>query len=71
MTLHPLMKEGDVKDFEAEVMNKIDLIVEEAKVYVKNFNTLHTDIQPGNILWDSAGNNPTLIDWGQAKKEKN
>ncbi|KDQ26621.1 hypothetical protein PLEOSDRAFT_168999 [Pleurotus ostreatus PC15] len=70
MTLYPLMQKGDVKGCEAEVMKKIDLIVEEAKVYVKKFKTLHTDIQPNNILWDKAGNNPTLIDWGQATNEE-
>lgn len=30
------------------------------------YGILHTDIQPGNILWDSAATRPTLIDWGRA-----
>lgn len=34
MTLYPLMEKGDVKGCKAEVLKKIDLIVEEAKVYV-------------------------------------
>lgn len=32
-----------------------------------NYGILHTDVQPGNILWDSAANSPTLIDWGRAR----
>ncbi|KAL4259079.1 Protein kinase domain-containing protein [Pleurotus pulmonarius] len=70
MTLYPLMQKGDLKACEAAVMKKIDLIVKEAQVYVDKFGILHTDIQPNNILWDQAGNDPTLIDWGQAKEEK-
>lgn len=31
------------------------------------YGILHTDVQPGNILWDEAATDPTLIDWGRAK----
>lgn len=34
------------------------------------FGILHTDIQPGNILWDEDATKPTLIDWGRAREEK-
>ncbi|KAF9497159.1 hypothetical protein BDN71DRAFT_641438 [Pleurotus eryngii] len=68
MTLYPFMQKGDLKSCEAEVMKKIDLIVKEARVYVDKYGILHTDIQPGNILWDKAANDPTLIDWGRAKE---
>ncbi|KAJ8703340.1 hypothetical protein PTI98_001968 [Pleurotus ostreatus] len=32
------------------------------------FQVLHTDLQPGNILWDMQATAPTLIDWGSAKE---
>ncbi|KAF4593841.1 hypothetical protein EYR40_008635 [Pleurotus pulmonarius] len=47
--------------------NKIPLIIKEAKYYVDKYKVLHTDIQPGNLLWDKAATSPTLIDWGRAK----
>ncbi|KAF4569661.1 hypothetical protein EYR40_008637 [Pleurotus pulmonarius] len=68
LTLYPFMQKGDLKSCEAAVMKKIDLIVREARVYVDTYGILHTDIQPGNILWDKAANDPTLIDWGRAKE---
>ncbi|KAJ8507797.1 hypothetical protein ONZ45_g9866 [Pleurotus djamor] len=63
------MMKGDVAGCEAEVKKTlIPLIIREAKVYVDKFQVLHTDIQPGNILWDAAGTDPTLIDWGRAEE---
>ncbi|KAJ8515193.1 hypothetical protein ONZ45_g7332 [Pleurotus djamor] len=63
------MMKGDMAGCEAEVKKTlIPLIVKEAKVYVDKFQVLHTDVQPGNILWDAAGADPTLIDWGRAEE---
>ncbi|KAG9224076.1 hypothetical protein CCMSSC00406_0010010 [Pleurotus cornucopiae] len=46
---------------------KLPLIIKEAKSYVDKYKVLHTDIQPGNLLWDMPATSPTLIDWGRAK----
>ncbi|KAJ8469058.1 hypothetical protein ONZ45_g17022 [Pleurotus djamor] len=63
------MVKGDMAGCEAEVKKTlIPLIVNEAKVYVDKFQVLHTDVQPGNVLWDAAGADPTLIDWGRAEE---
>ncbi|KAF7416129.1 hypothetical protein PC9H_002389 [Pleurotus ostreatus] len=52
---------------EALIREKLVLVVRQVRAYVDNYGILHTDVQPGNILWDSAANSPTLIDWGRAK----
>ncbi|KAJ8515202.1 hypothetical protein ONZ45_g7346 [Pleurotus djamor] len=63
------MVKGDIDGCEAEFTKTLlPLILKEAKVYVDKFQVLHTDIQPGNVLWDNAGTDPTLIDWGRAEE---
>ncbi|KAF4583800.1 hypothetical protein EYR40_002291 [Pleurotus pulmonarius] len=52
---------------EALVKQKLVLVVRQVRAFVDNYGILHTDVQPGNILWDSAANSPTLIDWGRAR----
>ncbi|KAF4584578.1 hypothetical protein EYR40_004577 [Pleurotus pulmonarius] len=60
---------GDIEGCKNEFRtNKIPLIVAQAKYYVDNFQVLHSDLQPGNILWDMQATAPTLIDWGLAKE---
>ncbi|KAJ8462978.1 hypothetical protein ONZ45_g17738 [Pleurotus djamor] len=66
--LWQLMLKGSVKECEAKLTTKLPLIVAEAKAYVVKFGVLHTDIHPGNVLWDEAASEPTLIDWGRAEK---
>ncbi|KAJ8515201.1 hypothetical protein ONZ45_g7345 [Pleurotus djamor] len=63
------MRKGDIAGCEAEVKKTLlPLILKEAKVYVDKYKVLHTDVQPGNVLWDAAGTDPTLIDWGRAEE---
>ncbi|KAF4588061.1 hypothetical protein EYR38_010024 [Pleurotus pulmonarius] len=52
---------------EALIKQKLVLVVRQVRSFVDNYGILHTDVQPGNILWDSAANSPTLIDWGRAR----
>ncbi|KAF4587993.1 hypothetical protein EYR38_009954 [Pleurotus pulmonarius] len=52
---------------ETLINQKLDLVVQEVKTYVMKYGILHTDVQPGNILWDEAATDPTLIDWGRAE----
>ncbi|KAJ8462977.1 hypothetical protein ONZ45_g17739 [Pleurotus djamor] len=66
LALYQKMGRGDVAGCEADVKAKMALVVAEAKVYVDKFGVLHTDIHPGNILWDKDATDPTLIDWGRA-----
>ncbi|KAF9495478.1 hypothetical protein BDN71DRAFT_864797 [Pleurotus eryngii] len=61
------MGETDRTRCEALLRPKLALIVQEVKAYVDRYGILHTDIQPGNILWDSTATRPTLIDWGRAR----
>ncbi|KAJ8695283.1 hypothetical protein PTI98_007889 [Pleurotus ostreatus] len=62
------LSQGNIQGCKDEFKkSKIPLIIKEAKYYVDNYKVLHTDIQPGNLLWDMAATSPTLIDWGRAK----
>ncbi|KAF7437412.1 hypothetical protein PC9H_004251 [Pleurotus ostreatus] len=67
--LLPYLLQGNVDACKTQFKNnKIPLIVAQAKYYVDTFQVLHTDLQPGNILWDMQATAPTLIDWGSAKE---
>ncbi|KAG9223484.1 hypothetical protein PLEOSDRAFT_1111200 [Pleurotus ostreatus PC15] len=66
--LLPLLRVGNVEACKTQFRNnKIPLIVAQAKYYVDNFQVLHSDLHPGNVLWDNQATSPTLIDWGTAK----
>ncbi|KAG5219403.1 hypothetical protein IMY05_C4922000300 [Salix suchowensis] len=60
--LYAVMGKDKVAECEALVRDKLELVIREDR-----FGILHTDVQPGNILWDMAATDPTLIDWGRAK----
>ncbi|KAF4565708.1 hypothetical protein EYR36_002286 [Pleurotus pulmonarius] len=62
-----MMGQPNFSKCEALMKQKLNLVVQEVKTYVIKYGILHTDVQPGNILWDEAANDPTLIDWGRAK----
>ncbi|KAF4587996.1 Aminoglycoside phosphotransferase domain-containing protein [Pleurotus pulmonarius] len=67
--LSPVMM-GQGSNFEkceALIKEKLDLVIREVRTYVDRFGILHKDVQPGNILWDMAATDPTLIDWGRAE----
>ncbi|KAF4592949.1 hypothetical protein EYR38_008655 [Pleurotus pulmonarius] len=68
MLIEKYMQKGDVAGCSHEVEHKIDLIIKEVEIYAKKFGVLHGDVQPGNVLWDRAAKDPTLIDWGRAEE---
>ncbi|KAJ8688867.1 hypothetical protein PTI98_012945 [Pleurotus ostreatus] len=65
--LYPVSGQDKVAECEALVKEKLELVIREVRAYVDQFGILHTDVQPGNVLWDMAATDPTLIDWGRAK----
>ncbi|KAJ8502504.1 hypothetical protein ONZ45_g11690 [Pleurotus djamor] len=50
------------------VNSKLALAVRQVRYYVETYGVRHMDLHSGNILWDKAATEPTLIDWGFAKE---
>ncbi|KDQ22568.1 hypothetical protein PLEOSDRAFT_163463 [Pleurotus ostreatus PC15] len=65
--LYPVSGQDKVAECEALVKEKLELVIRKVRAYVDQFGILHTDVHPGNVLWDMAATDPTLIDWGRAK----
>ncbi|KAJ8502807.1 hypothetical protein ONZ45_g11420 [Pleurotus djamor] len=50
------------------VNSKLALAVRQVRYYVETYGVRHMDLHSGNILWDAAATEPSLIDWGLARE---